>query len=152
MDACGTTPEPHVATIKLASALNQNLQNVQFEQLNFPSHRFDAARKSIYESVHLELTEVPDVRRMDPETLEKLTEPIVAHYTSLNPATVAALDKFAPAETSFLTSSGSIILSLFLFILKLPLFRRQTRSLCRAPLCFFKKWYTINFSLSILSR
>ena len=113
MDACKTTPEPYIATIKLAPPLNQVFQNVPFDRLNFPSYSISAARKSILESVQLELTEIPDVRRMDPETLQKLTKPIVAHYTSLNPATEAALDKFVPAKTSFLIAGGSIVLSLF---------------------------------------
>ena len=76
---------------------------------------------------------------MDPETLQKLTEPFVAHYMSLNPATAAALDNFVPAKTSFLIASGSIVLSLFLFILNFPLFHRQARALCCAPGRFFKK-------------
>ena len=86
----------------------------------------------------MELIEIPDVRRMDPETLQKLTEPIVAHYTSLNPATAAALDNFVPAKTSFLISSRSIVLSLFLFLLNFPHIHRQARALCCAPRCFFK--------------
>ena len=138
MDACKTTPEPYIATIKLAPPLNQVFQNVPFDRLNFPSYSIGAARKSILESVQLELTEIPDVRRMDPETLQKLTEPIVAHYTSLNPATEAALDKFVPAKTSFLIAGGSIALSLFLFLLNFPLFHRQARALCCAPRRFFK--------------
>ena len=138
MDACKTTPEPYIATIKLAPPLNQVFQNVPFDQLNFPSYSIGAARKSILESVQLELTEIPDVRRMDPETLQKLTEPIVAHYTSLNPATQAALDNFVPAKTSFLIAGGSIALSLFLFLLNFPLLHRQARTLCCAPRRFFK--------------
>ena len=138
MDACKTTPEPYIATIKLAPPLNQFFQNVPFDRLNFPSYSIGAARKSILGSVQLELTEFPEVRRMDPETLQKLTEPIVAHYTSLNPATEAALDKFVPAKTSFLIAGGSIVLSLFLFILNFPLFHRQARALCCAPRRFFK--------------
>ena len=138
MDACKTTPEPYIATIKLAPPLNQMFQNVPFDRLNFPSYSIGAARKSILESVQLELTEIPEVRRMDPETLQKLTEPIVAHYTSLNPATEAALDKIVPAKTSFLVASGSIVLSSFLFILNFPLFHRQARALCCALRLFFK--------------
>ena len=138
MDACKTTPEPYIATMKLARPLNQVFQNVPFGKLIFPSYSIGAARKSILESVQLELTEIPDIRRVDPETLQKLTEPIVAHYTPLNPATEAALDNFVPAKTSFLISSGSVILSLFLFILNFPLFHRQARSLCCAPRRFFK--------------
>ena len=138
MEACKTTTEPYIATIKLAPPLNQIFQKVPFDRLTFPSYPIGAARKSILESVQLELTEIPDVRRMDAETLQKLTEPIVAHYTSLNPATEAALDKFVPAKTSFLIAGGSIILSLFLFILNFPLFHRQARALCCAPRRFFK--------------
>ena len=138
MDACKTTPEPYIATIKLASPLNQVFQNVPFDKLNFPSYSIGAARKSILESVQLELTEIPDNRRMDPEILQKMTEPIVAYYTSLNPATEAALDKFLPAKISFLIAGGSIILSLFLFIPNFQLFHRQARALCCAPRRFFK--------------
>ena len=138
MDACKTTPEPYMATTKLAPPLNQVFQKVPFVGLNFPNYSNGAARKSNLESVELELTEIPDVRRMVTETLQKLTEPIVAHYTSLNPATEAALEHFVPAKTSFLISSGSIVLSLFLIILNFPLFHRQARAFCCAPRSFFK--------------
>ena len=138
MDACKTTQEPYIATIKLAPPLNQVFPNVPFDKLNLPSYSMGAARKSILESVQLELTEIPEVRRMDPESLQKQAEPIVAHYTSLNPATAAALDNFVPTKTSFLISGGSIALSLFLFILKFPFFHRQARVLCCAPRRFFK--------------
>ena len=57
--------------------------------------------------MQLELIEIPRVRRMDPQTLQKLTEPTVAHYNSLNGETAAALDNFVPAYTSFLISGGS---------------------------------------------
>ena len=129
MDACKTTPEPYIPTIKLAPPLNQAFQKVPFGRLNFPSYSIGAAQKSILDSVQLQLTEIPDVRRLDPETLQKLTEPIVAHHTSLNPATAAALDNFVPAKTSFLISGGSIVLSLFWFILNFPLLHRQARAL-----------------------
>ena len=138
MDACKTTPEPYIATIKLAPPLNQVVHNVPFTRLNFPSYSIGAARKTILESVEFELTEIPVVRRMDLQTLQKLTEPLVAHYTSLNPATEAALDNFLPAKMSFLISGGSIVLSLILFLLNFPLFHRPARALCCAPRCFFK--------------
>ena len=122
----------------MAPTLNQVFQKVPFDRLNFPSYSIGAARKSTLESVQLELTEIPDVRRMDPETLQKLTEPIVAHYTSLNPATAAAVDNYVSAKTSFLISGASIVLSFFLFILSFPLFHKQARALCFAPSRFFK--------------
>ena len=136
MDANKTTPEPYIATIKLAPPLNQVFQKVPFDRLNFPSYSICAARKSIFESVQSELIRIPDVRRMEPETLQKMTEHIVAHYASLNPATAAAFDNFVPAKTFLLISGGSIVLSLFLFTLNFPLFHRQASALCCAPRCF----------------
>ena len=138
MDACKTTLEPYIATIKLAPPLKQVFQKVPFDRLNFPCYSIGAARKSILESVLLELTETPIVRRMDVETLKKLIEPFVANYTSFNPATVAGFDIFVPAKTSFLIPGGSIVLSLFLFILNFPFFDRQVRALCCARRRFFK--------------
>ena len=75
---------------------------------------------------------------MDPETLQKLTEPIVAHYTSLKPATAAALDNLGLAKASLLIAGASILLSIFLFLFNFPLFHRQARALCCAPRRFFK--------------
>ena len=137
MDACKTTPEPYIATIKLAPRMSQVFQNVPFDRLKFQSYSNGTARNLILEkSVQLELNEFPDVRRMYSEILQKLIEPIVAHYTSLNPATDAALDNFVPSKTSILISGGSILLSFFL--LNFPLFHRQARALCCAPRRFFK--------------
>ena len=102
--------------------MNQVFQKVPFDRLNIPNYSIGAARKSILESVQLELTEIPDVTRMDPGILQKLTEPIVAHYTSLNPATEAAPDNFVPAKTSFLISGGSIVLSFFCLYLTFHFF------------------------------
>ena len=73
VDACKKTPEPYIVTTKLAPLLNHVFQNDPFNRLNFSSYSIGAARKSILESTQLELTEIPHVRRMDPETLQKLT-------------------------------------------------------------------------------
>ena len=72
-DECKTTLDSYIATIKLALPLNQVFQNGPFDRLNFPTYSIGAARKSILETVQEELTEIPYVRRMDPETLQKLT-------------------------------------------------------------------------------
>ena len=53
MDACKTTPEPYIATIKLAPPFYQVFQNVPFDRLNFPSYSIGATRKSFLESVQL---------------------------------------------------------------------------------------------------
>ena len=65
--------------------------------------------------MQLELTEIPDVRRLDPETLQTLTELIFAHYTSLNPATEAALENFFPAK-KFISDLKRINLTFFIFV------------------------------------
>ena len=70
MDARKTTPEPYISTNKQAPPLNQVFHFFPFDRLNFPSYLISAARKSFPESVQLELSEIPDVRRMDPETLQ----------------------------------------------------------------------------------
>ena len=88
--------------------------------------------------MHLELTEIPDVRRMNRETQQKLTKPIVAHHTFLNPATGLELDNFVPAKTSFLLSGDSTELSLLLFILNFSVFHRQARALSCALRRFFR--------------
>ena len=117
VDACKTTPEPYIDTLNLVPPLYQFFQNVPIDKLNFPSYSVGEARKSIPESVQLELTEFPDVRRVDLETLQKLTEPIVAQYTSLNAATVAAFDNCVAAKTSLFISRGSTLVSILCFYL-----------------------------------
>ena len=111
IDAC--KKQPNFATIKLAPSLNQIFQNVPLDRLNFQSYSIGAARKSVLESVPLKLYENPDIKRMNPETLQKLTDPIVAHYTSLTDATAAALDNSIWAKLPILISGGYILLSLF---------------------------------------
>ena len=91
MDACAIPPEPYISTIKLAPTWNEVLQKLPFHRASLPSYSIGVARKSILENVQLELTKVPDATRMDPEPLQKLTELIVAHHTSLNAATVTTL-------------------------------------------------------------
>ena len=86
----------------------------------------------------MELTAIPDVRRLDSEALHKLTGSIVAHYTYLNYATAAAVDKIVTGKTSILFSGGSIVNSVFLFILNFTLFYRQARALCCSSRRFFK--------------
>ena len=97
-DACKTTPEAYIVTIQLAPPLNQVFQNVPFDRLDFSSYSIGAARKSIIENVQLQLSEIPNVTKINLEILLKLTESIVAHYTSFNPATPAALGNFIQAK------------------------------------------------------
>ena len=49
--------------------MNQVFQKAPFGRLSFPNYSIGAAKKSILESVQIELTENTDVRRMDLETL-----------------------------------------------------------------------------------
>ena len=83
MDAGRTTREPYIATTKLAPPLNQVYQIVRFDRLNYSSYSIGAARKSIPDCLQLEVNRFPDIRLMEPETLPKLTEPLL-HTTRLS--------------------------------------------------------------------
>ena len=131
-----TSPESSIASIELTALWIKFFRNVAFHRFRFRSCSISAAWESLLESVQLELTESTDVRYMDPETLQKLTGLIVAHYTYLNPAIAAALEDFVCAKTSFLPSGGGIVFSLF--ILQFPLFPRQACIFCPAPGCNFR--------------
>ena len=71
---------------------------------------------------------------MNPEALQKLTESEVAQHTSLNPATAAAFENFFPANLLFCYPVGLSYFLFFLLLFNFPLFHRQARALCCAPL------------------
>ena len=48
----------------------------------------------------MELAEIPDVKRMSPEALDQLTKPIADYYSSISPATSAALSAKVPTRTA----------------------------------------------------
>ena len=81
----------------------------------------------------MELAELPDVKRMSPAALDQLTKPIADYYSSISPATSAALSSYLPTRTAICFSLTSITVSLLTFCVSFTLFRRQWRRLFSHP-------------------
>ena len=75
---------------------------------------------------------------MSPETLADLTRPIAKYYSSISPATSAALSSYLPTRTAILFSLISVTLSLLAFCFSFTLFRRQWTRLFAHPQRFFR--------------
>ena len=75
---------------------------------------------------------------MSPETLDELTRPIAQYYSSISPATSAALSSYLPTKTAVLFSLTSITISLLTFCVSFTLFRRQWQRLFSHPHQFFR--------------
>ena len=73
-----------------------------FRQLpvNFTFIQSPKPCQSVLNSVHKELTEIPDVKHMSPEALDQMTKPIAAYYSSISTATSAALSAYLPTRTA----------------------------------------------------
>ena len=71
----------------------------------------------------MKLAEIPDVKRMSPEALDQLTKPIADYYSSISPATSAALSAYLPTRTAVCFSLLSITVSLLTFCDSFTLFR-----------------------------
>ena len=108
MDFCESNPLPLVASIQLTPALEQVFKHVPQTSSQFHAYSIAEARHSVLSSVRLELAELPDVKRMSHETLENLTRPIAQYYSSISPATSAALSSYLPLRTAILFSVASI--------------------------------------------
>ena len=112
MDFCESKPEPLVASIKLTPSLAQVIKHVPQIAHKFHAYSVAEARQSVLSSVRLELAELPDVKRMSSDTLEELTRPIAQYYSSISPATSAALSSYMPLRTAvcfslvFITVAG----------------------------------------------
>ena len=86
----------------------------------------------------MELAEIPDVKRMSPEALDQLTEPIAAYSSSISPATSAALSAYLPTPTAACFSMLSVTVSRLTFYFSFTLFRQQWRRLFSHPQHFFR--------------
>ena len=86
----------------------------------------------------MELAEIPDVKRMSPEALDQLTKPIADYYSSISPATSAALSAYLPTRSAVCFSLLSITVSLLTFCVSFTLFRRQWHRLFSHPQQFFR--------------
>ena len=100
MDFCGTHPLPLLASIQLTPSLDQVFEHVPPASSQFRVYSVAEARQSVLNSVRMELAEIPDVKRMSPEALDQLTKPITDYYTSISPATSAALSAYLSTRTA----------------------------------------------------
>ena len=133
MDFCETHPLPLIASIQLTPSLDQVFKDVPPESSHFHVYSVAEARQSVLNSVRMELAEIPDVKRMSPEALDQLTKHIADYYSSISPATSAALSAYLPTRTAVCFSLLSITESLLTFCVSFTLFRRQWRRLFSHP-------------------
>ena len=138
MNCCETHPLPLIASIQLTPSLDQVFKHVPPACSQFHVYSVAEARQSVLNSVRMELAEVPGVKRMSPEALDHLTKSIAAYYSSISPATSAALSAYFPTHTAVCFSLLSITVSLLTFFVKFTLFRRQWRCLFSHPQHFFR--------------
>ena len=138
MDFCETHPLPLIASIQLTPSLDQVFKHIPPASSQFHVYSVAEARQSVLNSVRMELAEIPDVKRMSPEALDQLTKPIADYYSSISPATSAALSAYLPTRTAVCFSLLSITVSLLTFCLSFTLFRRQWRRLFSHPQEFFR--------------
>ena len=137
MDFCETHPLPLIASIQLTPSLDQVFKHVPPASSQFHAYSVAEARQSVLNSFRMELAEIPDVKRMSPEALDQLTKPIADYYSSISPATSAALSAYLPTRTAVYFSLLSITVSLLTFCVSFTLFRRQWRRLFSHPQQFF---------------
>ena len=79
MDFCKKNPEPLLATIELTPSLGQIFNQVPNATHKFHTYSIAEARQSALNTVRLELGELPNVKRMSPETLADPTCPIAKY-------------------------------------------------------------------------
>ena len=138
MDFCETHPLPLIASIQLTPSLKQVFKHVPHASSQFHVYSVAETRQLVLNSVRMELAEIPDVKRMSPEALDQLTKPIAEYYSSIFPATSAALSAYLPTRTAVCFSLLSITVSLLTFCVSFNLFRRQWRRLFSHPQQFFR--------------
>ena len=132
-DFCETHPLPLKASIQLAPSLDQVFKHVPSASSQLHVYSVAEARQSVLNSVRMELAGIPDVKRTLPEALGQLTKPIADYYSSISPATSAALSAYLPTRTAVCFSLLSITMSLITSCVSFTLFRRQWRRLLSHP-------------------
>ena len=138
LDFCKTKPEPFLAKIQFTPSLDQIFQHVPRTTSNFHTYSVTEAGHSVLSSIRLELAELPNVKTMSSECLAELTRPIAQYYSSVSPATSAALSSYLPTRTAICFSVVSITISLLTFSISFTLFRRQWKRLFAHPQRFFR--------------
>ena len=141
LDFCKTILEPFLAKIQLTPSLDQMFQHVPRATSSFHTYSVTEVRHSVRSSVRLELSELPNGKTMSSESLAELTRPIAQDYSSVSPATSAALSSYLPTRAAICFSVVSITISLFTFNTSFTLFRRQWKRLFAHPQLFFRGTY-----------
>ena len=98
MDFCKNNPEPLLATIELTPSLDQIFKQVPNATHKFHTYPIAYARQSVLSTVSLQLAELPNVKRMSPETLADLTRPVAKYYSSISHATAQFFSHISPLE------------------------------------------------------
>ena len=140
MDFCETHPLRLIASTQLTPSLDHVFKHVPPASSQFHVYSVAETRQSVLNSVRMELAEIPDVKRISPEALDQLTNPIAAYHSSISPATSAALSAYLPTRTAVCFSLLSITVSLLIFCVSFTLFRRQWR-LFSHPQQFLRRTY-----------
>ena len=138
MDFFETNPLPLIASIHLTQSLDQVFRHVPPASSQFHVYSVGKIRQSVFNSVCMQLAEIPDVKRMSPEALDQLTKPIAAYYSSISPATSSALSAYLPTRTAVCFFLLSFTISLLTFCVSFTLFSRQWRHLFSQPQQFFR--------------
>ena len=138
MNFCKNNPEPLLATRELNPYLDQIFKQVLNATHKFQTYSIAEARQSVLSTVRLELAELPNVKRVSPETLSDLPRSFAQYYSSISPATSAALSLYLPTRTAVLFSLVSCTLFLLTLCIGFTLFRRQWRRLFARLQRFFR--------------
>ena len=139
MDFCETQPEPSLASIELTPSLQNVFSHVpDMGATEFQAYSTGETPQSVLGSLRMELAELQDVQHMSQTTLDELKKPIAEYFSSITPATSAALQSYLPTRTAVLLSTLFITMSLLTFSLSFTLFRRQWQGLFRHPQKFFR--------------
>ena len=96
MDFCRIKPEPLLATIELTPSRDQIFDQVPNATHKFHTYSFAEAQQAVLSTVRLEVAELPNLKRMSPETLADLTCRYAGYYSSISPATSAAVSSNLP--------------------------------------------------------
>ena len=138
MDFCESKLQPLIASIQLTLSLDQVFRHVPQASSRFHVYSIAEARQSVLNSVRMEFAGLPDVQRTSPETLDELTRQIAQYYSSICPATSAALSSYLHTKTAVLFSLTSITISLLSFCVSFTLFHQQWQRLFSHPNQFFR--------------
>ena len=137
-DYCSTSPEPLFATFELIPSSEQVFKDVSQSNHFFHAYSLGDARHSVFNSVRMELAELPDVRRMSIDSIDQSAHPKAQFYSSVSTATSQALQSYLPFRTAVLFSTVPNIFSFLTFTISFNLFRRQWTRLFFHSHKFFK--------------